>query len=1116
MVKELSWYIESGRFSDIVKDIEEKAIAYKDALVSKSKNIDECREKFRTLCQWHIEKSGYKGNTSSFINVDDEFFNGTELNRTALNVFEKEIVKAHMYQKHLWEFMGTTGNMTIISKSAMQKDGFAYENYLPVEEKTKQTEKSPIAKELSKNPNAVPIYMYLDGTVSTKYEKERAKFCFDALNDKSGFDWGRKGWNPNYEVSKNGWKGKFDEDGVWRRVELSEDEENQNLAPDRNMVKFQNLELLKQDDEGILYDPGYSLLSIPEIIYLLLDDEVYGSEKEDVSRTVQEIFETMRKMDIRKIKAVVGGKSVEKKKAGRFSDKAETASSYKAILQNIASENLEIKDFEEYQVLKREAAKNLSSKKKKILGQNLSSKIQTVIQSGIAGNSVVSSVKSGKMKISKSFSDKKDRKELGLTEKEYDSLKKLPVPEERKELFERVTMNLLSDYEIFKEAGVEKEELFDFAYKTVVLNEKTEKVISIERSLKELCQSENNNFYCEKVDDYTLDVLKEEIRKVPKQKTSELQIKVDRALENVERNFKAIRESTGMTPSEAVAFAVKSVEGKVNAVFVPPVSGFVYKTSSSQPKEIDRRIFFDIPLSDFIEQAKSAQPLTKTVSLEQIAAAKKSSKNALNLFEKSERENWFESEEFKNSGIQKEELESFILEEEETFETTQSASAIPILNASRKEELNERYGVNLNFNEEPSNYLIANIEPKTISKKSSSATEEINKSVFEIAKEKSTSNSSRIAKFNPAELKTDGKLARTISTSVMSDTLVSSAFSKNFKRENTLLESEKVNFAQNENFEVKTQLSNSNETDFSRSEVLKENSSNSFENGLVKNENFDIKNQFSNSNEITFSQTEYLNEFSTDSFENNLVQRESPTVQTGENNFPKEKIAFTNLTANENFEIKNQFSKSNETDFSKEKIALESSQTKRINYESTTAKEIIEAAAGTTFVQSRSFEQHNLMPTFENDSNEYATQANEPIQNVQTKFESDFTPIQTPITKDSDFQSPNQSFNPAIQDFANQNPEKRALKNESFNDDFPSSSKKVVSEKESEKEKMERMTKNYENDREILAKTDPNFSKTTFKDVGHALSDSEFDFNTKTSKSNLTNDITDVIDDERL
>lgn len=40
-----------------------------------------------------------------------EFFNGQEINRDALNSFEKEIIKAHMYQKHLWEFMGTTGSI---------------------------------------------------------------------------------------------------------------------------------------------------------------------------------------------------------------------------------------------------------------------------------------------------------------------------------------------------------------------------------------------------------------------------------------------------------------------------------------------------------------------------------------------------------------------------------------------------------------------------------------------------------------------------------------------------------------------------------------------------------------------------------------------------------------------------------------------------------------------------------------------------------------------------------------------------------------------------------------------------------------------------------------------
>jgi len=126
--------------------------------------------------------------------------------------------------------MGTTGSMTIISKSSMQKDGFVYEKYLPIEELKKQTERSPISKELSKNPNAVPIYMYLDGTVSSKYDKEKEKFCFDTLKDRSGFDWNKKGWDPNYEVSKKDWKGKFDENGVWRRVELSGNEENQNLV----------------------------------------------------------------------------------------------------------------------------------------------------------------------------------------------------------------------------------------------------------------------------------------------------------------------------------------------------------------------------------------------------------------------------------------------------------------------------------------------------------------------------------------------------------------------------------------------------------------------------------------------------------------------------------------------------------------------------------------------------------------------------------------------------------------------------------------------------------------------------------------------------------------------
>ena len=91
MLKELSWYIESNRFTDIVQEIESLAENYCQALETGNERTEEIREEFRTLCQWHIEKSGYKVAGSSFIDVDTEFFNGETINREALNTFEKEI-----------------------------------------------------------------------------------------------------------------------------------------------------------------------------------------------------------------------------------------------------------------------------------------------------------------------------------------------------------------------------------------------------------------------------------------------------------------------------------------------------------------------------------------------------------------------------------------------------------------------------------------------------------------------------------------------------------------------------------------------------------------------------------------------------------------------------------------------------------------------------------------------------------------------------------------------------------------------------------------------------------------------------------------------------------------
>ena len=74
VLKELSWYIETNRFSNIVEKIEEKATAYSEALKADSDNKDELREDLRAYCQWHMEKSGYKTESVPYINMDMEFF----------------------------------------------------------------------------------------------------------------------------------------------------------------------------------------------------------------------------------------------------------------------------------------------------------------------------------------------------------------------------------------------------------------------------------------------------------------------------------------------------------------------------------------------------------------------------------------------------------------------------------------------------------------------------------------------------------------------------------------------------------------------------------------------------------------------------------------------------------------------------------------------------------------------------------------------------------------------------------------------------------------------------------------------------------------------------------
>lgn len=349
MLKELSWYIENDRFTGIVEEIESKAQQYSQALLTGTA-IEAAREEFRRICQWHVEKSGYKTSKDSFINPDLEFFDGANINREALNTFEKEIIKAHMYQKHLWEFMGTTGCMTIISQSAMKEDGFVYEQYLPLSYSKNRKEKSPIENILKENPGTVPVYIYPDGSVSNEYYRDKAKIRFDILKDKSGFDWSRKGWDPNYEVEKTDWHGEYDENNSWVMVKEKNESEKQTSLPGAKLERIPVIEIIKDENKTILYDPGYSLISVFEKVYLLADGEIYGAEQTDIDETVKIIKTAMEEIGAKKIDIIAGRKEIIRrtdKKSRKENRDEKIIGLYKKLFGEYLSEGVKIKTAKE-------------------------------------------------------------------------------------------------------------------------------------------------------------------------------------------------------------------------------------------------------------------------------------------------------------------------------------------------------------------------------------------------------------------------------------------------------------------------------------------------------------------------------------------------------------------------------------------------------------------------------------------------------------------------------------------------------------------------------------------------------------------------------------------------
>ena len=202
MVEEFSWYIEDNRYRDFIKEADSLCDLYVSHLSSDDyAEKKEAYEKLYEFLSFYLKKAAiYKIDLDEYIM--STLFRDGRLDYDELHSLEKRIIQGCMYEANLYKYMGTVGLYTQVSKSALLKSGGKWEDLLPSSYKEKLAEKSPISNILKNEKNAVAIYAYPDGNISTEYKSADAKLNFRNLEDNSGFDFTKKGYDVNYEIQK--------------------------------------------------------------------------------------------------------------------------------------------------------------------------------------------------------------------------------------------------------------------------------------------------------------------------------------------------------------------------------------------------------------------------------------------------------------------------------------------------------------------------------------------------------------------------------------------------------------------------------------------------------------------------------------------------------------------------------------------------------------------------------------------------------------------------------------------------------------------------------------------------------------------------------------------------
>lgn len=603
MIKEYNYYITTNRFSQIAEDLDYAVRSYALVIDKQDAETDSLRERARMLCSEHLIKSGLRNKNNSFINIDAEFFEGGELIEENLNKFIKNILKAHGYQKILWEYMGTTSLMTEISKSAMETDGFKYENYLPVVLKEKNTQEN-----------------------KTKINRN-----FNRLGDDSGFDWS-KSYDPNYTVEKKGWFSDYDENGVWTRFSSNTKSE---AAAKKKENKINSIKLVKNEHGYMLYDPDKILLNPVLLWYLTQNDEVYGGEESDTVRLLEVIKNKLTENGNAKITEIAVSSNNNKK------DSEKLCEQYKALLGNLAEKKLTIVSSEKANKI---AEENTAFEKNLLLEErylDLQKKIASILKAKTQSTpeEISAALENEKTETTLDILEEEDAKLADLSDEEYQSFieRAAELTATKRAEFAKATAVISKNWNEYKTSGKTKTECIELLYKYVKSGKESD--FNYELSLRQVLE---NTAVAEILDDITetkaLEQLVKESLPIENQESAHEYIaslpeqpeaakaSVYKALYAAVKNYLTVRMSTGMSIKELFDYVVKSQGGKLpKASFTPPLVGYINSANSDAVSAKDaigeKRIFFDGKVSALFEELMNKPLPQKEVSLEVLEEA---------------------------------------------------------------------------------------------------------------------------------------------------------------------------------------------------------------------------------------------------------------------------------------------------------------------------------------------------------------------------------------------------------------------------------------------------------------------------------------------------------------